>query len=152
MTNKEICKENQKRFDKAYDDYWHTCQSIKTDYYWKTMFECVYLACMNHCKRLVKGLINAEGKPIQVQDLDGKACEAAIKIMEKIKNGVHPSLSAYPYLWCYGEIFGIKSQRIDKEPDLSLFENVAYYADYNDVYLCKESYSTNYSIGEEYND
>lgn len=132
-----ICDENQKRFDEAYSK-WIIDQS---DSYWKIMWECVYFACMNHCKRLVKGLKNSEGKPIHIQDLDGKACEASIKIMEKIKKGVHPTLSAYPYLWCYGEIFGVKQQRWDQSKDFKLFENVAYYVnDDQEVNICISQY------------
>lgn len=129
MTNKSICKQNQETFDKAWDLYWHGIDvnnKSQLDKQWKTMWECVYAACMNHCRKMVRGLVNSKGEPIQVQDLDGKACEASIKIMMKIKEGLKPTLSAYPFLWCYGEIFGVRQQRQDQEADYSYFNNVAY--------------------------
>lgn len=130
MTNKNICKQNQETFDKAWDLYWHGIDinnKSQLDKQWKRMWECVYFACFNAARKMVKGLINSNGEPIQVQDLDGKACEASIKIMMKIKDGTRPEkLSSFVWLWTYGEIFGVRQQRQDQEADYSYFNNVAY--------------------------
>ncbi len=128
MTNKNICKQNEDSFQNAWEAYWHQATTNKeADVHWKRMWECVYFACFNAARKMVKGLINSNGEPIQVQDLDGKACEASIKIMMKIKDGTRPEkLSSFVWLWTYGEIFGVKQQRQDQEADYSYFNNVAY--------------------------
>lgn len=158
--DREICRANQDRFDGALSRWLK--DGNDTD--WKIMFTCTYFACNNIAKRLVKGLINNEGKPIQVQDLDGKACDACMNVLKSIVKNRYEKLvlSSFCYLFTYGEIFGVKQQRIDKSVDYDLFSNTAYYSGYvneeddnnNDLsfFICKESYSTNYSIGEEYND
>lgn len=140
MTN--ICEENQKKFDNAWDLYWHQIDAkdkSSLDFQWKVMWECVYLACMNHGKRMIKDLLNANGDPIQVQDLDGKCQDACIKIMLKVKEGLKPTLSAYPYLWVYGEIFGIKQQRWDQSGNTDDFMNVAYYCNEDNIYFLEGS-------------
>ena len=144
MTKKEMLEEKEKTFQKAWDLYWHGISSYdkeSLDKQWKIMFQCVYDACYNEARKLVRGLINSEGESIQVQELDGKACEAAIKIMLKIKEGTRPkAISSYVYLWTYGEIFGIKEQRWDQAPDYSSFDNVAYYTEGKEAYLCENMF------------
>ena len=145
MTKKAILEEKEKIFQDAWDKYWHQLSpndSTALDRQWKIMFQCVYDACYNMARKLVKGLINNEGEPIQVQELDGKACEATIKIMCKIKEGTRPlALSSYVYLWTYGEIFGPKEQKWDQAPDYSSFENVAYYTEGKEAYLCDNMFN-----------
>lgn len=128
MTRDTVIKQNEDSFQNAWEDYWHQATTVKeADAHWKIMWTCVYNACFNAARRMVKGLINSNGEPIQVQDLDGKACEASIKIMMKIKDGTRPGkLSSFVWLWVYGEIFGVKQQRQDQEADYSYFNNVAY--------------------------
>lgn len=141
---KEICEKNQERFDAAFDLYFYYIDNndkVNADKQWKIMWECVYFACLNHSKKMVNGLINSNGESIQIQDLDGKACDASIKIMLKVKeNRDKITLSAYPYWWCYGEIFGKKQERIDKELDMSLFDNTAYLSKDDKVYICGNDY------------
>lgn len=128
MTKNTIIKQNEDSFQNAWESYWHQATNDKeADVHWKIMWTCVYNACFNAARKMVKGLINSNGESIQVQDLDGKACEASIKIMMKIKEGTRPEkLSSFVWLWTYGEIFGVKQQRQDQEADYSYFNNVAY--------------------------
>lgn len=138
----DVCKKNQSDFDRALQRWLHD----NNDADWKQMFLCVHFACNNIAKKLVKGLTNNEGSSIHVQDLEDKATEATINVMRSIQKNRYTSatLSSFCYLFVYGQIFGIKQQRIDQSVDMSLFENYAWQNEYDEngsfVTICQSSY------------
>lgn len=124
MNSTEVVKENEQKFQDAYN---------KKD--WDTMWICVYFACLNIGKSKCNG--------IRVEDLEGKCLDATIKIMKRIKEGIHPSrLSSYCYLFTIGELWSKKHRRWE-EQSVSFdgyFDNYAYTKDDDVLCLCKSDY------------
>lgn len=126
MDVKTIVKQNEEKFQTAYEH---------ND--WDTMWYCIYFACLNLGKKKCQGIV--------VQDLEGKCLDATIKIMTRIKEGVHPNrLSSYCYLFVIGELWNKKHRRWE-EGCVSFedkFQNYAYEPDsYDMLTICRSDYS-----------
>lgn len=115
----EIVRENDEKFNTAWDMYWHQETTEKGQKkQWDIMFNCVYFCCCNLGKTKAYGL--------KVPDLESKCLDAAIKVMSVIKEGRRPSLGlgAFCYLYVIGELW--KHKTIEWERSLSyngLFDN-----------------------------
>lgn len=136
-------KLNQERFNSYYYDWIRAKNNHDVDYMlecWQVMFNCVLFACQNICKSKAYG--------IRIDDLDGKALDAACKIMEKIINdaetlGKCPTLSSFCYLYCIGQLWNKKNQRWDKSVSYEgYFDNYAYNecSEANVLSICKENF------------
>lgn len=123
--------QNENEFQEALHNYRLYCR--KSD--WDQMFLCVQKACENIAKSKAYG--------IKIYDLEGKALDAACKIMDKIKDGVNPDkLSSYCYLWTIGELWSKKHIRWEESKSFDgLFDNYSYYNDENDfMHVCSMEY------------
>ena len=128
--------ENESRFQKAWDRYWHQ-ETTKAGQkkQWDIMFLCVQFACENMAKSKAYG--------IRIVDLEGKALDATVKIMQKINEGLRPDkLSSYCYLWVIGELWSKKHRRWEESTSFDgLFDNYSYYNDENDfIHVCSMEY------------
>lgn len=97
------------------------------------MWFCIYKCCKNMMKSKANGII--------VPDLESKAMDATIKIMDKILNhDVRPKkLSSYCYLWCIGELYSKKNIEWERAASFDdTFENYAYETENNIMTICKE--------------
>lgn len=123
-------QQNEDEFQEALHNY--RLYNKKSD--WDIMFICVQKACENIAKSKAYG--------IHIQDLEGKALDAACKIMNKIKDGVDPEkLSSYCYLWVLGEIYSKKHIRWEQAKTYDdLFDNYAYNEDEGIMTLCSSGY------------
>ena len=112
----EKVKKAEEDFQKQWDLYWHqetTPQGQKKA--WDLMWMLVQDACTNIAKSKAYG--------ITIPDLEGKACDATIKIMSKIKEGCHPRrLSSYCFLWVQGALYAPKTRRWEEAGFLDDFE------------------------------
>lgn len=121
---KDKVEENEKKFQEAFD---------KGD--WDTMWMCVLFACKNICKSKANGIV--------INDLDEKALDATIRVMEKIKTGFRPDkLSSTVYLYCIGRLYDKKNIRWERSSSFEeSFENYAFITDEeNFQHLCKAEY------------
>lgn len=120
---KEKVEENEKLFQEAFD---------KGD--WDTMWMCVLFACKNICKSKANGIV--------INDLDEKALDATIRVMEKIKTGFRPDkLSSTVYLYCIGRLYDKKAIRFERSLSFDdTFDNYAYFNDGESYLMCKEDY------------
>ena len=132
-----IVVENQTKFCKAYTDWIHSNKQDKKD--WETMFLCVQLACENICKSKAYG--------IQVQDLEGKALDAACNCMAKLSTFTKveecPKLSSWCYLYSIGQLWHARHRRWEQAKSFDgLFDNYATEIDENgSISLCSTNYS-----------
>ncbi len=124
--------QNENEFQEALHNY--RLYNRKSD--WEKCFICVQKACENIAKSKAYG--------IHIQDLEGKALDAACKIMEKIKNGINPDkLSSYCYLWVIGELWSKRHRRWEESTSFDdLFSNYATVTDDNGlISICSSSYN-----------
>ena len=124
-------QQNEDTFQEALYNY--RLYNKKSD--WDIMFLCVQKACENIAKSKAYG--------IHIQDLEGKALDAACKIMNKIKDGVNPDkLSSYCYLWVIGEIWSAKHRRWEEAESFDgLFDNYAYTENEDKILtICSSNY------------
>ena len=135
IKQKEDFNDEEEDFQRAWDAYWHQ-ETTKAGQKraWDKMFLLVKNACDACCKTKAYG--------IRIQDLEGKALDAACKIMEDIDNGRRPrKLSSYVYLYCIGQLWNKKHIEWERSEDLSSFENYATEIDDDgNVSLCKSCY------------
>lgn len=141
MTKKAIIKQNEdfneieKEFQQCWELFWHQeTERVGQKKAWDKMFLLVQNACNACCKTKAYG--------IRIQDLEGKALDACLKIMEDIGNGRRPrKLSSYVYLYCIGQLWNKRHIEWERSEDLSSFENYATEIDDDgNVSLCKSSY------------
>lgn len=121
----ENVKKNEECFQKALS-LWSEFQDKK---YWDSMFLCVNEACLNIAK--------SKCYKILVRDLEDKAMDATLDVMNKIKSGVKPKkLSSFCYLYTIGKVWNRKEQKWDRSEDINAFlNNKTYYDDFDKVYI-----------------
>lgn len=129
--------ENESKFQKAWDRYWHQ-ETTKAGQkkQWDIMFLCVQFACENMAKSKAYG--------IRIVDLEGKALDATVKIMQKINEGLRPDkLSSYCYLWVIGELWSKKHRRWEESTSFDgLFDNYATVTDDDGfISICSSGYN-----------
>ena len=134
--------ENQNRFSTAYSDWIRAKNNNDAEYAkkcWDVMFLCVQLACENVCKSKAYG--------IHVDDLEGKALDAACNCMNKLSTFTTieecPVLSSWVYLYSIGQLWNAKHRRWEQAESFDgLFDNYA--TEVNDdgfVMICSSSYN-----------
>lgn len=128
--------DEEEAFQKAWDAYWH--QETTKDRQ-KKAWECMWLLVKNACDACCK--IKAHG--IRIQDLEGKALDACLKIMEDIGEGRRPrKLSSYVYLYCIGQIWNKKHIEWERSQSFEdTFDNyVTEIDDEGFISICKSCY------------
>lgn len=132
---KKNFNDEEKEFQQCWEAYWH-CETTKAGQKraWDKMWVLVRNACDACCKTKAYGL--------RIQDLEGKALDACIKIMENIKNGVRPErLSSYVYLYCLGQLYNKKHIEWERSQSFEdTFDNYIYVKDDDNIFLCKQDY------------
>ena len=123
--------EKERLFQEAQEKYFET-KSMKD---WQSLWPFVIDCCKNIIKSKCYGIV--------VRDVDEKALDAAMKVLQKIKEGVRvDKLSSYCYLFTIGVIYNKKLQRIDREVDYDLFIN-------DKKYVCENGLSEVFIIEED---
>lgn len=112
-------EQNEKDFQEAFDNYWHTDTTKHDEKYYKQqidkMWLCIYYACSNICKNIYRQ------RNIIIDDLEDVIMDAAEYCMTFIlgKNRLHKlhrpeKLSSYCFLRCRYIIDSPKRQWEDK--------------------------------------
>ena len=129
--------ENQAKFCEAYAKWIYSNKTDKKA--WEVMFLCVQLACENICKSKAYG--------IQVEDLEGKALDAACNCMTKLQTFSTieecPKLSSWVYLYSVGQLWNAKHRRWEQSAQFEeVFDNYATITD-NDgfISICTSGYN-----------
>jgi hypothetical protein len=126
----------EQEFQRCWDLFWHqetTKEGQKKA--WDRLFILVQNACNACCK------IKAHG--IRIQDLEGKALDATLKVMENIGRGVRPEkISSYVYLFCIGQLWNKKHIEWERSQSFEdIFDNYAVEIDEDrNISLCKSCY------------
>lgn len=133
MSTSEAVKENEEAFQRFWDLYWHqetTDEGLKKQ--WDAMWMCVNKACLNIAKSKCYNL--------RVRDLEDKAMDATMNVMNKIKSGTHPKkLSSFCYLYTIGQLWSKKEQRWDSMVNLDFItNNKAYSFEDNDILIFED--------------
>lgn len=128
--------DEEEAFQKYWDLFWHQ-ETTKAGQKraWDKMFILVQNACNACCKTKAYG--------IRIKDLEGKALDAACKIMDKIREGRRPKkISSYVYLYCIGQLYNKKHIEWERSQSFEdVFDNYATEIDDDgNVSICKSCY------------
>ena len=124
-------KENEKKFQESFDNYWHSANPVIQKKAWEDMWWCIFYACANICKNTYK----KRGVTIPDERLEEIIVDSTAYCLKFINKGVRPTkLSSYCYLRCIRHVNDPKDRARTEHETSFLYDKDGHQLDVGEYY------------------